>query len=104
VGLEGVGLGVGGTVAVGEGVMGGVGVGVVAGGVGVGVVAGRTVVDSMSKLLPVAGSKKVEVEAVAESLMDPTTVGVTTSFTVAMAKAAMLPRLQVMLVVPLQLP
>ena len=112
VGMGGVGVGVGGTVAVGEGVAGGVGVGVVAGGVGVGVVAGgvgvgvvagSTVVDAVAELLAWKGSiAKDWAEAVL--LSGPATVGVTTKITVALLKIGRSPRLQKTELVPLQLP
>jgi hypothetical protein len=83
----------------------GVGVGVVVGvgvGVGVGVDAGMTVVSSVSELLPGVGSSKVETPAVFESV--PATVGVTTRLTVALLPAAIEPRSQMTVLVPVQLP
>ena len=78
-----------------------VGVGVAGGGVGV-VPAGRTVVDAVKKLLAGLGSI-TEAWAEAVLLSGPATVGVTTKVTVALP-GARVPRLQVMELVPLQLP
>ena len=61
-----------------------------------------TVVSSVSLLLPGVGSSKSETEAVFESV--PAAVGVTTRLTVALVPAAIVPRLQTMVLVPVQLP
>ena len=92
----GVGLDVGVGVAVG----GGVGVGVT--GVAVGDDAGMTVVSSVSVLFKGVGSSKSGTEAVFESV--PAVVGVTTKLTVALLPAAIKPRLQLTVLVPVQLP
>ena len=104
---DGVGVGamVGVAVAatVGEGVGDGpgksVGVGVAVGG---GVGAELTVVCSVSELLEGLGSSKVPTLAVFESV--PAVVGMTTKLTVALAPPAIVPRVQTMVVVPVQLP
>lgn len=72
-------------------------------GVGVGVVAGRTVVDSVKKLLPGLGSI-AEAKAEAVLLSVPATVGVTTRVTVALPEFGKSPRVQLIALVPLQLP
>ena len=61
-----------------------------------------TVVSSVSELFPGVGSSKLGTEAVFESV--PAVVGVTTRLTVALAPAAIKPRLQTMVLVPVQLP
>ena len=79
-----------------------VGVGVPGGGVGV-VPAGRTVVDAVAELLSGLGSNELP-ETIAVLLIDPVTVGVTTKVTVSMAPGGRLPRSQVTVLVPVQVP
>jgi hypothetical protein len=79
-----------------------VGVGVAGGGVGGGVGAALTVVSSVSVLFKGLRSSKSGIEAVFESV--PVVVGVTTKLTVALAPAAIRPRLQTTVLVPVQLP
>ena len=80
----------------------GVGVGVALG-VGVGVVAKTTVVDAVKLLLPGLGSNAAD-EAAAVLLSVPASVGVTTKVTVVLLKAVRVPKLQVISLVPKQLP
>jgi hypothetical protein len=86
-------------------VMHGVGEGVPVG-VGVGVAAGRTVVSSVSVLLERLISAEVVVQLAVFEIV-PVDVGVTTKVTVAKFWPVLplrMPRLQVMVLVPLQLP
>ena len=66
--------------------------------------AGRTVVDAVKMLLDGLKSNTEESDAPAVSLSGPAAVGVTTKVTVAPPDAGSVPRLQVMSLVPAQLP